>query len=164
MKNLYVIWDIVCFYIISSNDNHEEEEENEQSEEDKILDSFLNQVDEQRKDWMNNVFANNEKLKKWFKDFLKYAKETDIIDAVDELSNCESQEDVQKFIEDHQWYKIPSSGITDNMKIKKNTTEVAEWTAAQEVATAVAVEDNEKQNKEISKNLQETAEKIRTNK
>ena len=137
---------------------------NEQSEEDKILDSFLNQVDEQRKDWMNNVFANNEKLKKWFKDFLKYAKETDIIDAVDELSNCESQEDVQKFIEDHQWYKIPSSGITDNMKIKKNTTEVAEWTAAQEVATAVAVEDNEKQNKEISKNLQETAEKIRTNK
>ena len=148
---------------------------NEQNEEDKIIDSFLNQVDEQKKTWVDNVFEedknlgkDSKNLKKWFENFLKYEKEeTNIFYAKNELLDCENQGDVRKFIEDHQWCKVASGVVTYEMDLKKEKTKVVEREAANNEAEAANNEAEAANNEAEAANKEAEAankEAITTNK
>lgn len=128
---------------------------------------LLEWIDETKKILLNKFCDNNPNLKEWFYNFLKYTKKKSLIrNANEDLKKCETEEDVRKFVENHQGVKVGTT-MDERINITKTniaTAEVAEETEVQKKKqrdTDVAQRDTDvAQNKE----QQETAEKIRTNK
>ena len=81
--------------------NENETSENSEKKSD-ILDSFLNQIEEPKKTWVNDVFNKDDKLKDLFERNLKSLNLKDRIQAKNDLLKCESPADILNFIKNHQ--------------------------------------------------------------
>lgn len=126
--------------------------------------SFLEQIEEVNpkiKGMMDAIFEEDKKLGKdsknleqWFKYFLEHSKTTDKIKAKNELLKCENEDDVRKFIEDHQGVRVAST-ITEGMEEEAARANADKAEAEKDKAE----KEKQQRNAEITKNYKITQEK-----